>query len=88
MRGKALPARSNSHNYQPHNLNTMSYMQDLEQRLEKLLSATPEGEREIIIREIKRITLESYRNGQEAGPARKPEQRQAAKRRYARNYQK
>ena len=66
----------------------MSYMQELEARLGQLLSAMPEGERDIVIREIKKITLESYRNGQEAGPARKPEQRQTAKRRYARNYQK
>ena len=66
----------------------MSYMQELEARLGQLLSATPEGERDIIIREIKKITLESYRNGQEAGPAKKPVQRQAASRRYARNYQK
>ena len=65
----------------------MSYMQELEQRLEQLLAGTPEGERDIIIREIKKITLESYRNGQQAGPAKKPEQRQTAKR-YARNYQK
>lgn len=66
----------------------MSYMQELEARLEQLLSGTPEGEREIIIREIKKITLESYRNGQQAGPAKKPEARQTANRRYARNYQK
>ena len=67
----------------------MSYMQDLEARLEQLLSGTPEGERDIIIREIKKITLESYRNGQEAGaPAPKSDrQRQTAKPRNARNYQ-
>ena len=65
----------------------MSYMQELEQRLEQLLAGVPEGEREIAIREIKKITLESYRNGQEAGKPAPKAGRQTAKR-YARNYQK
>jgi hypothetical protein len=48
----------------------MSYMQELEARLERLLSGIPE--KEIIIREVKAIALESYRNGQKAGaPANK-----------------
>ena len=42
----------------------MSYMQELEGRLERLLSGIPE--KEIIIREVKAIALESYRNGQKA----------------------
>ena len=43
----------------------MSYMQELEGRLERLLSGIPE--KDIIIREVKAIALESYRNGQKAG---------------------
>jgi hypothetical protein len=47
----------------------MSYMQELEARLERLLSGI--AEKDIIIREVKAIALESYRNGQKAGqPAR------------------
>lgn len=42
----------------------MTYMQNLEARLERLLSGIPE--KEIIIREVKAIALESYRNGQKA----------------------
>jgi len=42
----------------------MSYMQELEARLERLLSGIPETD--IIIREVKAIALESYRNGQKA----------------------
>jgi hypothetical protein len=42
----------------------MTYMQTLEARLERLLSGIPE--KEIIIREVKAIALESYRNGQKA----------------------
>ena len=45
----------------------MSYMQDLEARLKQLLTGMPEGEAAIIIREMKTIALESYRNGQKAG---------------------
>ncbi len=45
----------------------MSYMQDLEARLKPLLAGMPEERQAIAIREIKAITLESYRNGQEAG---------------------
>jgi hypothetical protein len=46
----------------------MSYMQELEARLGQLLAGIPEGERAIIIREVKTIALESYRNGQAAAP--------------------
>ena len=64
----------------------MSYMQDLEARLEALLAQTPE--KAIIIREVKAIALESYRNGQKAGPAPKSERKpQAEKPAAARNYQ-
>ncbi len=42
----------------------MSYMQELEGRLERLLSGI--AEKDIIIREVKAIALESYRNGQKA----------------------
>lgn len=45
----------------------MSYMQTLEARLAKLLTGIPEGEQAIIIRELKAMALESYRNGQKAG---------------------
>jgi hypothetical protein len=45
----------------------MSYMTDLEARFKTLLAGTPEGEAAIIIREVKAIALESYRNGQKAG---------------------
>jgi hypothetical protein len=56
----------------------MSYMQDLEARLKSLLSGMPEGEAAIIIREMKTIALESYRNGQKAGaPAQAPERKPA-----------
>jgi hypothetical protein len=44
----------------------MSYMQDLEARLKELLSGIPEGEQAIIIREMKRIVLESFRSGRQA----------------------
>ena len=64
----------------------MSYMQDLEARLEALLAQTPE--KAIIIREVKAIALESYRNGQKAAPAPKSERKpQAQKPAAARNYQ-
>ena len=43
----------------------MTYMQSLEARLERLLSGIEE--KDIIIREVKAIALESYRNGQQAG---------------------
>jgi len=42
----------------------MSYMQELEARLERLLSGI--AEKDIIVREVKAIALESYRNGQKA----------------------
>jgi hypothetical protein len=65
----------------------MRCMQELEARLEAFLAQEP-SEAEII-REIKQIALESYRNGQQAGaPAPKTEQpRQPANARYTRNYQ-
>ena len=54
----------------------MSYTNDLEARLKTLLAGMPDGEQAIIIREMKAIALESYRNGQKAGApkteARKP----------------
>jgi hypothetical protein len=56
----------------------MSYMTDLEARFKTLLAGTPEGEAAIIIREVKAIALESYRNGQKAG-APKTGKREAAK---------
>ena len=58
--------------------NTMLYMQNLEARPGLLLSGILEGGQAIIIREMKQIVLESYRNGQKAGapkatrPARRP----------------
>ena len=42
----------------------MTYMQELEARLQQLLAGIPVGEQAIIIREMKAIALESYRNGQ------------------------
>ena len=45
----------------------MSYMQSLEARLKTLLAGIPEGEQAILVREVKAIALESYRNGQKAG---------------------
>jgi hypothetical protein len=45
----------------------MSYMQNLEARLKQLLAGIPDGEQAILIREMKAIALESYRNGQKAG---------------------
>jgi hypothetical protein len=57
----------------------MTYMQNLEARLKQLLTGTPEGEATIIIREMKAIALESYRNGQKAGApaAKRPAEKQA-----------
>ena len=49
----------------------MSYMTELEERLHQLLTDVPDGEQAIIIREMKKIALESYRNGQAAGQAAK-----------------
>jgi len=56
----------------------MSYMQNLEARLKQLLAGIPEGETAAIIREMKVIVLESYRNGQKAG-APKTQERKTAK---------
>jgi hypothetical protein len=63
----------------------MTYMQALETRLAKLLAGIPEGEQAIIIREVKALVLESYRNGQKAGVP-KAEGREAAKAAPARPY--
>jgi hypothetical protein len=62
----------------------MSYMQELEARLQQLLTGIPEGERAIIIREVKTIALESYRNGQAAAP--KPQKRETAETAPAKHY--
>jgi hypothetical protein len=64
----------------------MSYTQDLEMRLKTLLAGMPAGEAAIVIREIKTIALESYRNGQKAGPA-KNHKRATAKAAPAKPYQ-
>ena len=58
---------------------TMSYMQDLEARLKPLLGGVPASGVEVIIREMKAIALESYRNGQKAGApaAKRPAEKQA-----------
>ena len=63
----------------------MSYMQNLEARLKQLLAGTPDGEAAIIIREMKAIALESYRNGQKAG-APQTEKRETAKAAPAKHY--
>jgi hypothetical protein len=66
---------------------TMSYMQDLEVRLKPLLAGIPEGEQAVILTEVKKIVLESYRNGQKAGaPATKTETAQSAKAAPAKHY--
>lgn len=62
----------------------MSYMQELEARLGQLLAGIPEGEQAIIIREMKSIALESYRNGQAAAP--KTQKREATKTAPANHY--
>jgi hypothetical protein len=63
------PSRQVEHtNYQSNRQNPMSYMQELEARLQQLLAGIPEGEQAIIIREMKEFALESYHNGQAAGP--------------------
>jgi hypothetical protein len=65
----------------------MSYTQDLEARLKQLLAGIPEGEQATLIREIKSIALESYRNGQKAGaPAAKAETAESAKAAPAKHY--
>ena len=63
----------------------MTCMQDLEGRLKTLLAGTPEGEQAILIREMKAIALESYRNGQKAGPP-KTEKRATATAAPAKHY--
>jgi hypothetical protein len=63
----------------------MSYMQDLEARLKQLLAGTPEGEAAILIRAMKAIALESYRNGQ-AAAAPKTQKRETAKMAPAKHY--
>jgi hypothetical protein len=42
-------------------------MQDLEARLKPFLAGITEQEQAVIITEVKKIALESYRNGQKAG---------------------
>jgi len=64
----------------------MSYTQEIEARLKTLLAGTPAGEAAILIREIKAIALESYRNGQKAG-APKTQKRATAKVAPAKHYQ-
>lgn len=55
----------------------MSYMIELQARLEKLLTGIPE--KDIIIREMKAIVLQSYKNGQKAGPeSKRPTTRRTA----------
>src|SRR5260370_23110977 len=85
MRAKPFPAKVDTRITSYVTKNTMSYMQELEVRLEELPSGTPE--KEIIIREIKKIALENYRNGQHArAPAPKPQDpTQPPKARHARN---
>ena len=63
----------------------MTYMQTLETKFGALLSHMPEGEAAIIIREVKAIALESYRNGQKAG-APKTQKRETAKAAPAKHY--
>jgi hypothetical protein len=57
----------------------MTYMQELEAHLDRFLSGLPE--KAIVIAEIKKIALESYRNGQKAGAPKAvpPARRQAAR---------
>jgi hypothetical protein len=45
----------------------MTYMENLEARLKTFLAGLPDEEQAILIREVKTIALESYRNGQKAG---------------------
>ena len=52
------------------------FVRHLEARLAALLAGIPEGERAIIIREMKSIALESYRNGQKASVPQRREVRQ------------
>jgi hypothetical protein len=57
----------------------MSYMQNLEARLNILLAGVTPEEQAAIIREMKAVVLESYRNGQKAGAAPKTGKRATAK---------
>jgi hypothetical protein len=56
----------------------MSYTHDLEARLKTLLAGIPDGEQAAVIREMKAIALESYRNGQKADApaAKRPAEKQ------------
>ena len=63
----------------------MTYMQTLEAKFEALLRHMPEGEAAIIIREVKVIALESYRNGQKAA-APKTQKRDTARAAPAKHY--
>jgi hypothetical protein len=58
----------------------MTYMQILEARIKPLLATVPASGQEVILREVKAIALESYRNGQKAGgvpTAKRPAKKQA-----------
>ena len=81
MEGEPFPPQVDE--YQPVTQHSMTYMQTLEARLERLLSGIPE--KEIIIREVKAIALERYRNGQKAG-APKTGKRETAKTAPAKHY--
>jgi hypothetical protein len=48
----------------------MTYMENLEARIRPLLATVPASGQEEILREVKAIVLESYRNGQKAGASR------------------
>jgi hypothetical protein len=48
----------------------MTYMENLEARIRPLLATVPASGQEEILREVKAIVLESYRNGQKAGAPR------------------
>jgi hypothetical protein len=52
----------------------MTCMQNVEARIKPLLAIVPMSGQEVIIREVKAIAPESYRNGQKAG-APKPQRR-------------
>jgi hypothetical protein len=64
----------------------MSYTDELETRLKTLLAGIPDGEQAILIREMRAIALESYRNGQKAG-APKAQQGEPAKASPRKHYQ-
>ena len=65
MRAPPVPPQVEITSPEPNTI--MSYMDTLEARLAALLAGIPAGEQAIIVREMKAIALESYRNGQKAG---------------------